>query len=312
MVERVGSHNKLKGLSALGASALFLASCSGSSLKPTPTNEFSPNPNKTPTPTMQVLPTETPIFTPAPEITPIPTPEPTPIVEKTPAEQAREAMLNSWLYTLNSGVQKNPEQSIQGTSYIGGNALKVKAANLNDWQDQENSILNGGQSSEVLKVSWAGGGYEHDKISKNGKASKYFGQIEINNAQVVSEGIFSLSDADTANGISWHERIKINYIERFHAKIYWMGQGNYKNLKTWATTLDNKNLPDFSDWYQTSYEGEVILQNGKWKIQLPQSSSRRSINGLIKDFTIPYSRKMELGPVCGNSCVEDYQTINIK
>lgn len=298
MVEKASSHNKLKGLSALGASALFLASCSGSSLKPTPSNEFSP--------------TETPILTITPEITPIPTPETTPIVEKTLAVQAGEAMFNSWLYTLNSGVQENPDGPINGGLDIGGNALKVRATNLNNWQGQENSILNGGQSSEVLEVSWTGGFYEHGKGNSNGRGVKYLGQIEINNALMVSEGVSPLTDADVVNGISWHERIKINYIERFHSKTFWRAKGDYNKIKSWTTTFEENNLPDFSEWYQTSYEGEVILKNGKWEIQLPQSSSRRSFMNLINGLTVPYSSKMELKPVCANSCVEDYQTINFK
>lgn len=303
MVERVRSHKRLRGISAVFASAFLAASCSGS----------SPSPSETPTPTIRVLPTETPIFTTTPEITPIFTPEPTPIVEKTVDQQAKEVMFNFWINkTLNTGVQEKKEYVVPGTSYIQQDILKVEATRLNDWQNQENLILNDQQSSEILQISWAGGNYKHEKSSKDGKASKYFGQIEINNAQMINRGVFPLSDADVANGITWHGLIQINYIERFHSKIYWMAQGNYEKLKTWTIKFDNNDLPEFTPWYPTSYEGELTLQNGKWNLKQPQSSSRQSSASLISGFTVPYDTKEELGTICANSCEASFQTIDIK
>lgn len=296
MVERLRGFRKIAGTAVLAAS---LSACSQS-----PDNQPIQTPVSVNTHEPQIVtpePTKTPIFTTTPEKTPIPTPEPTPIVEKTPAEKAREAMLNSWLYTLNSGIQENADEQYK--------ALKVEATNLSTWQSQEDLILNGGQSSEVLKVSWAGGSYVHGK-GNNGNASKYFGQIEINNAQIISQGGVPLTDADMANEMSWREYIKISYIERIHSKDYLTAQGNYEKLKSWVTTFDNKDLPAFSPWQQTSYEGEVILQNGQWRIQLSQSSSRRAFVNSINGFTIPYSSQVIA--LCADSCEDVWQTINIK
>ncbi|HYM65216.1 MAG TPA: hypothetical protein VES68_01915, partial [Candidatus Sulfotelmatobacter sp.] len=171
---------RVKGISGLVATAFLAAACSVN----TAGGQEGQN-----TPYQPVETTPATIVNPTPE--PVQTPE-----EKTNDEKAKEAMLSAWVNnSLNSGIQKTKEQFIQGTSYVTAEVLKVEATNLNDWQNQEALIASGAQSSQVLQVSWAGGSYKHDQSSSTGTASKYFGQIEINDVQMTEDGSFPISNA---------------------------------------------------------------------------------------------------------------------
>ncbi|HYM64931.1 MAG TPA: hypothetical protein VES68_00375, partial [Candidatus Sulfotelmatobacter sp.] len=112
------------------------------------------------------------------------------------------------------------------------------------------------------------------------------------------------------NGIAWHGGFNISYIERYHSKTYWMGQGTNQKLYGWLTEFDNSDLPEFTPWNPTSYQAEVILQNGKWIVKESQFTPRESSNNLIGGFKVPYDPKDEL--TCGSSCPADFQPKTIK
>jgi len=305
-VETESNTRRLKRLSAFTATLFLAAACSApvDANRPTPSSESQAFPQNTEVPAPIII-----YKTPTPQESPTP-PE---TVENTIENQAKKVTVNYWIdNVLNSGTQKTKEEFLDGTTFIIANILKVEATNLKDWQDQKDLILSGRQSSNPLQISWAGGSYGHKQSSKDGTSVKDFGQIEINNAQIASESVLGISNADSANGITWHELIKINYLERIHTKQYQTVEGNYKKIKSWVTQFDNENLPEISPWYQSFYEAELTLQNEKWIIKQSQYSSRTTRVMGIQGFTVPYDVKKELDGTCGNSCVVDFKPITVK
>lgn len=302
MVERNRSHKKLKGLSAIGTSVLFIASCTGSEISSSDPLLETPRP----------LPSANETFI-QPTIRPIETPQPTPTeTEKTLDELARETMLNVWVNTLNSGVTKKEHEGAAAIGQIGELAINTNLEKPEQLFNQTAIILSGGKSEDPISVLWAGGSYTHSKNNPEGSADKWVGGLEINNVFLSNTGFFPITDVDKANGISWHGNFQINYIERYHGKQQ-NAKGNYNKLVDWVIALDG-DLPDFSPWYENLFQAELLLQNGQWVIA--SSSKRAGLPGTpVTNLPLPHD-PMLLVKDCNyyqpsEACRIEYKTISI-
>lgn len=286
---------RLRGISALTASAVLFSACSVD----TKNNNASPNISQKPqevNPTITITPTPEPsstiiIETPKPAPTPVETPKPTESVEKTIEEIAMEKALNSWVSTVNSGTQKSTNDGALPGIYV-IHALNVKASNIQEWQKNIPVILNGEKSSTVLKTKWFGGGYYTKEGDPNSLGNKSTGEIEINNVQVTSLQPISLSDADKANGTEWSGIAKINYIERYHSNYYFaLDTTALSKVKTWINSPDKNPFPAFSQWKDSSYDVKVSLKNGSWQSSILNSERKGTFvdnsSDMFRDFVIP-------------------------
>lgn len=268
MVERAGSHKKLKGLSAIGASALFLASCSGSSLKPTPSNEFSPNPNKTPTPTIQFLPTETPIFTTTPEITPIPTPEPIQSILETPRpteaplsmeQQASNAVFDHWFSLLNTTQKVDHGQNVF--------FLKTEILNLGAWKDNIEKIKNGGTTDEQLIVDWVGGELYYENSGLKASGIKSQGRFIVINPRLSTQAFVGITNAQRSQGITWAGETTFQFDVGWAENQYWPVKDLYVNPKIvekWILQREPEDLVQNSPINTVTFSHDVVFKDGKF------------------------------------------------
>ncbi len=249
-------HERLKGPRAklaesVFAASLILAGCSPNGADLNPSNKVTPKP----------------IFTPAETTLIMGNPTPTERVEKTLDEQAKEKALDAWLDTIKSDTQT---KVLNEQSYA---FLTVKAENLEAWKQQVNTVLNGGKSSDVLKVNFLYGIIIKDRNnSVNGWGNKLPGELEINNVSLASSQPLKLSDAEKANGLLWHGTAKLTYIERYHANYYKSDlfgspTGNYATIDAWAHSPETNPFPNFSPWGNAWLNLELSLVNGNWQVK---------------------------------------------
>lgn len=278
MVERSGSHKKLKGLSALGTSALFLVACSNGN-ETAPINTFAPDntPNNS-----QV--------------------ENTPEVEESPLEQSKRAALDIWLGAFNyNGINDQKEQKNFTAS------INVSSDNLDLWKNaQTDTVLNGQDSNETLRVSWEDLLilYNPDN-QKQGSADKYVGNLEISNVNIIAQEYpFGISPADKASGIEWRGTVWINYAEHYSSLYYRGVDQPWADLtaQTWINQDPVDPMPEFSPWYNSKFVVELLLMsNGQWKTV--QEDERTASDNNFKGLLNPsyYSNLDNASGICAES-----------
>lgn len=222
------------------------------------------NENKTPNPTENIA---------------APTPEQQ---QNTERQQAIKSAIDTWITTLNSGEQTRTVDGALYNLHI-TETLSVNARNIEEWESQIPDLINGDKTSSPLEVEWHGGVYTYDDNTPNQSiGSKTTGEIEINNATVDNIQEHELTDADKANGISWHGYIRVSYIERYRSNFYGgTDYGDYEKVSNWVKSPEKNSFPDFSSWEEAHIDIEVSKVNNDWSTLILNNQRRGTIfNGM--------------------------------
>lgn len=252
MVERIGSHKKLKGLSALGASALFMAACNtGTDVKPL-------------TAYTTASPESTPIQTPNFE-----TPQPTQVAKETPQstetplsmeQLASNAVFDHWLSLLNK------TQKISSTTDIF--FLKTEAINFDAWKENIEKIKHGDTINDQLTVDWIGGGLYYDNSGSKASGIKSQGRFMITNLRLTTEAAVGVTNAQRDQGITWAGTTTFEYDVAWAENQYWPTNGDLyvkpNVVEKWILQKEPENLLDNSPINTVTLRHDVVLKDGKF------------------------------------------------
>lgn len=250
MVERINGHKTLKGLSALGASALFAAACGSADVRPS-TAFTSATPDSTPIQTPDSA-------TPRPTQIQVETPRPTE-AQLSMEQQASNAVFNNWFSLLNK-TQVNDG---------GPNVFYLKTEILNDdgWQGNLDKIKRGQTATDPIIADWVGGEvYYSDGSKKQASGIKSQGWLMITNPRLKTQASVGITNKQKSEGITWAGQTILQFDVTWAENQYWPSNGDLYTkpsiVKDWVLQKQPDELAQNSPISHSVITHNVIFKNG--------------------------------------------------
>lgn len=250
MTERINRHRTLKGLSALGASALFAAACGSADVRPS-TALTSATPDSTPTQTPDSA-------TPKPTQIKVETPRPTE-APLSMEQQASNAVFDNWFSLLNKTQVNDYGQNVF--------YLKTDIVNLDAWQADLDKVRKGETTSgNQLIVDWVGGEVYYDNSRNQAAGIKSQGRLIITNPKLSTQASAGITNKQKSEGITWAGQTIFQFDVALAENQYWPSNDKLYTdpniVKDWILQREPNDLAQSSRISSAVIPHNVVFKNG--------------------------------------------------